>query len=230
MGVWASSRLNALLRHRPHSISLEGRGACEVPRCGARVHGNGLCRRHYDEDRYLQTTGRSPEAVAEAQREQAIEGELTLGCVAEWRSPYGTNSMFATDEERRAAWEERREALMVNYLTPPLLPGHRPFAWWRYEAGRPHHLTEHPPPLDFETPQDERAEALDEYEIEPMEWMAAHGHLTDEELAKIAERANEARPRIGTPAEHIGSGGVDRADRRAVRLYEAVWRAQKPSG
>ena len=63
-----------------------------------------------------------------------------------------------------------------------------------------------------------------------MAWMAAHGHLTDEELAKIAERANEARPRIGTPAEHIGSGGVDRADRRAVRLYEAVWRAQKPSG
>ena len=128
--------------------------ACEIRGCGARVHGNGLCRRHYDEDRYLQTTGRSPEAVAEAQREQAIEGELTLGCVAEWHSPYGTNSMFADDEERRAAWEERREALMVNYLTPPLLPGHRPFAWWRYEAGRPQHLTEHPPPLDFETPQD----------------------------------------------------------------------------
>ena len=115
--------------------------ACEIRGCGARVHGNGLCRRHYDEDRYLQTTGRSPEAVAEAQREQAIEGELRLGCVAEWHSPHGTNSMFATDEERRAAWEERREALMVNYLTPPLLPGHRPFAWWRYEAGRPQHLT-----------------------------------------------------------------------------------------
>ena len=189
-----------------------------------------MCRRHYDEDRYLQTTGRSPEAVAEAQREQAIEGELTLGCVAEWHSPHGTNSMFATDEERRAAWEERREALMANYLTPPLLPGHRPFAWWRYEAGRPQHLSEYPALFGGEMRQDERAEALDEYEIEPVAWMAAHGHLTDEELAKIAERANEARPRIGTPTEHIGSGGVDRADRRAVRLYEAVWRAQKPSG
>ena len=59
--------------------------------------------------------------------------------------------------------------------------------------------------------QDERAAALDEYEIEPVAWMAAHGHLTDKRggSAKIAERANEARPRIGTPAEHIGSGGVD---------------------
>jgi hypothetical protein len=210
-------------------MSKNGRpAACEVPGCRARVHGNGQCRRHYDEDRYLQTTGRSPEAVAGAQREQAIEGELTLGCVAEWRSPYGTNSMFADDEERRAAWEERREALMVNYLTPPLRPGRRPFAWWRYEAQRPAHLSDYPP-RDFETPQDERAAALDEYEIEPVAWMAAHGHPTDEELAKIAERANEARPRIGTPAEHIGSGGVDRADRRAVKLYEAVERARRAS-
>jgi hypothetical protein len=108
--------------------------ACEIRGCGARVHGNGLCRRHYDEDRYLQTTGRSPEAVAEAQREQAIEGELTLGCVAEWHSPHGTNSMFATDEERRAAWEERREALMVNYLTPPLLPRSPTRRLWDYVA------------------------------------------------------------------------------------------------
>ena len=56
--------------------------------------------------------------------------------------------------------------------------------------------------------------------------MAAHGHLTEAELAMIAERASETRPRIGTPAEHIGSGGVDRADRRAVKLYEAVERAR----
>jgi hypothetical protein len=57
--------------------------------------------------------------------------------------------------------------------------------------------------------------------------MAANGHLTPDEIAAIAEKANKARPRIGTPAEHIGSGGVDRADRRAVKLYEAVIEAMK---
>ena len=114
---------------------------------------------------------------------------------------------------------------MVNYLTPPMLPGHRPWAWWHYVAQRPHHLSEYPALFGGEMSQDERAAALDEYEIEPVAWMAANGHLTDEELAKIAEQANEAQPRIGTPAEHIGSGGVDRADRRRVMLYEAVERA-----
>jgi hypothetical protein len=69
---------------------------------------------------------------------------------------------------------------------------------------------------------DEEAEAWDEYQIEPVEWMAAHGHLTSEEVAAITEKANQARPRIGTDGERIGSSGVDRADRRAVRLYEAV--------
>jgi hypothetical protein len=66
---------------------------------------------------------------------------------------------------------------------------------------------------------------IDAYEIEPIEWMAAHGHLTDEEIAVIEERANEARPRIGTDAEEVGSGGVDRADSRAVALHAAVRRA-----
>jgi hypothetical protein len=28
--------------------------------------------------------------------------------------------------------------------------------------------------------------------------------------------------RVGTPDEHYGSGGVDRPDRRAAKLWEAV--------
>jgi hypothetical protein len=51
--------------------------------------------------------------------------------------------------------------------------------------------------------------------------------LTEAELERIAAKAEEARPRIGTDAEHIGSGGVDRADRRAVKLYETVLGATK---
>jgi hypothetical protein len=107
---------------------------CEVPVCHARVHGQGLCRIHYDEDRYLGTTGRSPEVEEAERREHAIRGELRYGCVAAWRSPHGTCSMFKTDEERREAWEARSEELMEEYLTPPLLPGHRPAAWWKFEA------------------------------------------------------------------------------------------------
>jgi len=38
-------------------------------------------------------------------------------------------------------------------------------------------------------------------------------------------RARAARTRIGTDAERIGSGGADRADQRAVKLWDAVVRA-----
>jgi hypothetical protein len=39
----------------------------------------------------------------------------------------------------------------------------------------------------------------------------------------VIERAgDEVRERVGTPAERVGSGGVDRTDRRAVRLADAV--------
>ena len=120
------------------ATSLNGKPSrCEIPGCHARVHGRGLCRIHYDQGRYLQATGRSPEAVETARREQSIHAELRLGCVAEWRSPYGTNSMFATDDEHREAWEARRDEIMAEALTPPLTPGHRPAAWWDFEAGRP---------------------------------------------------------------------------------------------
>jgi hypothetical protein len=84
-------------------------------------------------------------------------------------------------------------------MTPPRRPGGRPWAWWDFEAGRGQLLVPYPP-FDCET-EDEHAEALDEYEIEPIRWMAANGHLTYEEIERIAEKAEEARPRIGTSAE-----------------------------
>jgi hypothetical protein len=59
---------------------------------------------------------------------------------------------------------------------------------------------------------------------EPVVHLAAIGELTEEELAKIARDADEARGRIGTDAERNGSGGRDWPDRRAVKLHEAVAR------
>jgi len=99
-----------------------------------------------------------------------------------------------------------------------------------YEAKRPEHPVSLTEVLDFKGTQDEEAEVWDDYKIEPIEWMAAHGHLTPEEIAAITEKANEARPRIGTDAEHTGSGGTDRADQRRVKVYEAVTAAIKTGG
>jgi hypothetical protein len=65
-------------------MSTNGRAICSVAGCRVRVHGNGLCRVHYDRQRYEETTQQSPEAFEAAEREQRIHGELTLGCVAEW--------------------------------------------------------------------------------------------------------------------------------------------------
>ena len=61
--------------------------------------------------------------------------------------------------------------------------------------------------------------------IEPVEWMAASGLITREELAVIEAKATEALARIDAPAENVGSGGVDRADRRALKLHQTVQRA-----
>ena len=149
------------------------------------------------------------ERTEEARRKDDELFALMLGHVG---------SVFASDEECRAAWVKRREEIMARDWPT----GHRPWGWWAFEAERPKHLVSLTEVLDFEGTQDEEAEALDEYKTEPVEWMAAHGHLTAEEIAAITEKANEARPRIGTDSEHIGSGGVDRADQRAVKLYEAI--------
>ena len=195
------------------TAGLNGHPTCHVPGCEARVHGNGLCRRHFDEERYLEATGQSPEAQARRAREQAIEGELSFG-------PRDRGSVFSSDEERRAAWEQRKDKFMNQYVGHPYV-GLRPWAWWRYVAQREEHVTPYPP--FYEGFTEDRADALDEYELDPIVFLAAGGYLTDRERATIEARAAEARPRIGTDDEHIGTGCVERADRRAVKHHDAVY-------
>jgi hypothetical protein len=128
--------------------------------------------------------------------------------------------MFASEEEAREAWEARREDLMRSYLTSPRIPGNRPEAWWRFEAGRPQHLE--PYPLRLEGSTEERAEAVDEYEIEPVVFLARRGELREDELKELEADAREAGERVGTARERIGSGGVDRVDQRKVKMWDAV--------
>ncbi len=163
---------------------------------------------------------------ARAARENWIDSELRYGSVPDWVSPHGNGSMFAADEERRAAWEERREALMENYADRGA-PGHRPWGWWHFVAERPPYVISY---ADYKDSCEARsietqADLYDQYVTEPLLFLASIGELRDDELATLEAKADEARPRIGTDDEQIGSGGVDRADRRRVRLFEAVRRA-----
>jgi hypothetical protein len=94
--------------------------------------------------------------------------------------------MFATHEERRAAWEERREALMAEYAERTN-PGHRPWAWWHYFAERPQRIIGYD---DYRRSAEgksteEHADLRDEYVMEPVIFLASIGHLRDDELAKL---------------------------------------------
>ena len=196
---------------------------CGVEGCGSQVHGRSLCRAHYDEQRYLATTGRDPEVKARASREHWIESELRYGSVPDWASPHGTGSMFATHEERRAAWEERRGPLMAEYAEGSGV-GHRPWAWWHYFAEREQHVISYDDQRDARKGKstEEQPDLYDEYQMEPVLFLASIGRLRHDEVEKLKADADEAGRRIGTSSERIGSGGVDRADRRRVKLLEAV--------
>jgi hypothetical protein len=101
-----------------------------------------------------------------------------------------------TEEQLKLAWEAYGgDDLMLKR------PGARAWAYWKFEVG------EEPPDDDHE----------------PIR-LAELGLLRDDEIAAIAERANEGRARIGTGAEHYGWGGYY-PDREAVELHEAVKRA-----
>jgi hypothetical protein len=82
-----------------------------------------------------------------------------------------SGSTFAEDE-LELAWEAYGEELMGDFATGRSLPGMRPWAYWKFELG------EDPPDDD------------------PVVRLAELGLLRDEEVAAIAERANEARMRI----------------------------------
>jgi hypothetical protein len=101
-----------------------------------------------------------------------------------------------TEDELELAWEAfGREDLRVFN---PGCPGTRPWAYWKFELGE------------------------DLPDNEPVR-LAELGLLRVDEIAAIAERANEARMRVDTPAEHYGPDC--HPDRDAVELHEAVKRA-----
>ena len=130
-----------------------------------------------------------------------------------------------SDEELEIAWEHHRERLMAQEAEPPFLPGHRPWAWWNFEADREQHLTPHPPSIfNFEGTDEEYLEALKEHQFEPVLWLAANGHLRDDEVAALAEKANEARLRLNAGGGRIAGAGPSGVpvDRWAIELYAAV--------
>jgi hypothetical protein len=197
---------------------------CRIPGCGAKTHGNLLCRVHYDVERYELTTKGSAEDQAQAEREQRIEGELCLGCVSEWQSPHGTNSMFANDEERRAAWDERRDKLMEEeYTGTDTCMGHRPWAWWEYESGRPELRSRPPEAWDFSQGLADVTRHSHLHEVEQFTYMAENGHLTQAEVEKIADKGRDARERIGTDGEHKAAQSPDYGgDKLAAARADAV--------
>jgi hypothetical protein len=190
---------------------------CLVDGCHAAVHGNGLCRIHFDRRRYAETTGQDPEIAAAASRERWIRWELRFGNVPEWASE--TRSLFTSDGERREAWKTHREELLRQDMAQPSA-GQRPAAWWEYEAGRPEYLTHVAyGSQDLATSTRESHER----EVEKFTFLARHGHLTDPELEHIENRAAIARARIGTTAEHVAANSPDYgADKLTVAIAEAV--------
>lgn len=93
--------------------------------------------------------------------------ELTLGEPPRW---YGRESCFASEEQRRAAWQAHRGELggMSG------IPGHRCWGWWRYEA-------------KAERPEDRKDEILA---------VAAYGDLEPRELEALERQSLEADARI----------------------------------
>jgi hypothetical protein len=149
-----------------------------------------------------------PENRAKAAREHWIETELVYGCLSERVSKSG--SMFETDEERRAAWDERKDGLMEKrYTGQPNSNGNRPWAWWEYESGRPELRSEPPEASDFRRGLAYVTRIGHLHEVEKFTYMAAHGHLTEVELEKIATQGREAKARIGTPGEQLAAQSPD---------------------
>jgi hypothetical protein len=111
----------------------------------------------------------------------------------------GRGSADPPEATLRQVWEQRGAQLMADHAQP----GWRPWGFWHFEVGE-------------ERPTDRAAETVR---------LAELGELTADEVAAVAEKATEARLRIGTPAERLSNG--DSVDRPAVELYEAVLAAQR---
>jgi hypothetical protein len=133
--------------------------------------------------------------------------------------PEGMESPFASEEERRAAWERYGPELTSEYEA--MATGNRPDAWCRYVAGRPEHLGRCPSMHDADST--ERTRWRHEAELEKWTFMATNRHLTPAERAWVAERGCEARERVGTPREHLAALSPDYGgDKEAVAIAEVV--------
>jgi hypothetical protein len=165
--------------------------------------GHVFCR---NRSRYAHRAAEAEAELHERERRELAESNKDTALV------FGERGPFETEEERRAAWEERKDRLM---RWPGAGPAWRPQPWWQYEAGRPHHVTSLP------NGYGSNGRDLDAYKLEPLIWMAANGHLSDEELAGIRIHAEEAAERVGTGAELMSTRDVS-SDRSAVRLARAV--------
>jgi hypothetical protein len=165
------------------------------------------------------------QASAEWRRQQTGVEEneaLKRGRWFELLGPCGHESHFSSEAEKRAAWEEHRDNLIEDARDGR--PGHRPEAWWRYEARRPEHLGPDPlePPPGQPLWGEEHGRAIDSYDFEPILYLAANGHLADDEIKVIRERAFEAAERVGTDREQRGTTYAVSKDRSAVRLARAM--------
>ena len=159
---------------------------CQVAGCTADHHGHGFCAMHYQRWK----RGGS-DLAGKPNREDAIYSALRWGFDPAWHD----GPVFKTEAERRKAWEARRAAIMAGWNGAL---GHRPWAFWQYEAERPD-LYIGPP----RTPGmiAEATRRSHEHDIERLTFLAANGHLTDEEVDTITEQAEEAAERIGTDRE-----------------------------
>jgi hypothetical protein len=93
----------------------------------------------------------------------------------------------------------------------------RPWGYWRFVLGEEK-------PFPHWNPEAHQMEGKHAETIR----LAELGELSDEEVAAIAEKANEARLRVGTDSEHISGGPYGGSmDSEAVELYEAVKEAIK---
>jgi hypothetical protein len=168
-----------------------------------------------------------PEYQERTERERWIHCELCSGSVPEWASK--TGSMFESDEERRAAWDERKGELMAEeYTGTPTCMGHRPWAWWEYESGRPELRSRPPESFDFSRGLAETTRIVHVHGVEQFAFLAENGHLTDAELEKIAELGREAKARIGTGNERKAHQSPDYGgDKLTAARAEAVLGALK---
>lgn len=89
---------------------------------------------------------------------------------------YAESSAFASEADRRAAYEAHRDRL-GGWLGG--WAGNRSWAFWN---------------LDTDLPERPEGDEL-------LLWLAEHGHLESAELAKIAQISADAKARIGTTAE-----------------------------